>query len=175
MAYTLTRATKLAHTIFRRTYQRGGIPYMEHLTAVCDALEMFGEDLQGVGMLHSIMEFTDWTPETLLLEGLPDESIETLKVLTHDNSAQTLSMYFRRVRDNEDATLVKIACTAHKTRPDRLALMPPAWQTARLVSLGFAQRHLWTAAYEQDLTDILTVAHPELLRVAQQLRNDDRL
>lgn len=169
MAYTLTQARKLAQDIFKRKHDSGMIPYMEHLEAVSSALEAFDEDLQVVGMLHSILEHTDWTQETLLIEGLPDKSIETIVALTHERLQYPEARYFRQVRDNEDATLVKIACTAHRNRADRLISLPPFYRSKYMLNLGYAQRHLWTTAYKQDVRDILEALNPPLLTLFNSL------
>jgi len=175
VTYPLEKARKLAYEIFDRMKDWSDAPYTDHLEAVCAAMEPYDEDLQVVGMLHSIMEHTDWDPETLRYEGLPEKSIDTLKALTRDRRAQPWAMYFRQVRADEDATLVKIACTAHNYRAERLATRKLLQRSERLIAQGFAQRHLWTAAYEDDLRDVLEAVHPGLLIRVDQLKKDGKL
>jgi (p)ppGpp synthase/HD superfamily hydrolase len=175
MTYTLADARKLATDIFKRSFDYTGVPYMGHLEVVTDALEVFDEDLQVVGMLHSILEHSDWTAQTLLEEGVPRKSVDTIVTLTRNTEIQTDAMYFRQVRVSEDAVLVKIACTAHNHRPERLDFRPSTYRTRRFASEGFSERHLWPAAYEDDLRDVLRVAHPELLERVERLKGENKL
>lgn len=175
MTYTLKDARKLADELFQRSTDYTGVPYMDHLEVVAGALEMFDEDLQVVGLLHSVLEHTDWTSQMLLDEGVPSGSVDTIVAMTHDKIRQTHAAYFRQVKASEDASLVKLACVAHNFLPERLDLPRLKWRTNRVVCEGFSERHLWTSVYEDDLRDILQIVHPELLDRVHRLKEDGKL
>lgn len=175
MTYTLQDAEKLAEELFKRNTDYSGVPYTDHLKAVAASLEMFDEDLQVVGMLHSVLERTDWTAPMLLDEGVPAASCEAIQLLTRDRRTQTWAAYFRQIRNHEDASLVKIACTAHNVLPGRVVSIHPRHQAERITARGFAQRHLWTTVYEDDLRDVLKAVNPDLLVAVEELKKDGKL
>lgn len=176
MTYTLADATKLAHMIFDHVNARSGDPYMDHLYAVSAGLEVFGEDLQIIGILHSALEYTDWDIEMLRDEGLSEHALTMLQVLTRDRQHQTYGHYLRQVRPHEDAVLVKIACNAHNGIPERyIGLKTYKHVHGRVVHENAVQTVLWPAAWEDDLRDILAVVNPPLIGVVDRLKKDGRL
>lgn len=176
MTYTLADATELAHMIFDHVNAKSGDPYMDHLYAVSSALEVFDEDLQAVGMLHSVLEYTDWNIGMLRDEGLSDHQLNMVQVLTRDRRKQTYGHYLRQVRPHEDAVLVKIACNAHNSIPERYAGMKMyKFIHDRIASENAVQTVLWPAAWEDDLRDILAAVNPPLLEVVDRLKDDGRL
>lgn len=176
MTYTLVDATKLAHMVFDHVNARSGDPYMDHLYAVSAGLEVFGEELQVVGMLHSVLEYTDWDIGMLKDEGLSEHALNMIRVLTRDRRVQTYGHYLRQVRPHEDAVLVKIACNAHNSIPERYNGMKVyKYVHDRVASENAVQTVLWPAAWEDDLRDILAAINPPLLGIVDQMKKDDRL
>jgi (p)ppGpp synthase/HD superfamily hydrolase len=91
--------------------------------AVAAGLAPFGDELVMAGLLHDIIEDTDWTADRLLEEGIPPRVVSAVEAVTNQRGMPYEEKIRRIVRDS-DATLVKIADNAHNSRPDRAAQTP---------------------------------------------------
>ena len=72
-----------------------------------------------VALLHDVVEDTDITFEQLVREGFPDDIIEALKLLTHDDSIQYMD-YVKEIKSNPIAAAVKLADLKHNSDLTRL-------------------------------------------------------
>ncbi len=97
-----------------------GVPYIEHVRAVAAGLAPFGDHLVMAGLLHDVIEDTDWTAEQLREAGVPDRVVCAVEAVTNQQGVP-YEVKVRRIALNRDATLVKIADNAHNSRPDRSA------------------------------------------------------
>ncbi|MEV0439811.1 HD domain-containing protein [Streptomyces spectabilis] len=139
-----------------------GVPYVEHVRAVAAGLRPFGDELVMAGLLHDILEDTDWTAERLRKAGVPDRVVEIVEAVTHQPGMAYDEM-IRRVTADPGATLVKIADNAHNSHPDRAARLP-ADQRERLAAKYRAARAvLWPAANRDDIEAVVRVVNPSLL------------
>ncbi|MGW9299609.1 HD domain-containing protein [Streptomyces cyaneofuscatus] len=139
-----------------------GVPYIEHVRAVAAGLAPFGDHLVMAGLLHDVIEDTDWTAERLREAGVPDRVVCTVEAVTHQRGVP-YEVKVRRIALNRDATLVKIADNAHNSRPDRSAQLPKD-QRARLAAKYRGARDvLWAAAGALDVATIINIVNPSLL------------
>jgi (p)ppGpp synthase/HD superfamily hydrolase len=146
-----------------------GVPYIEHVRAVADGLAPFGDHLVMAGLLHDIIEDTDWTAERLREEGIPERVVSTVEAVTNQPGVP-YEEKIRRIMTNSDATLVKISDNAHNSHPDRAAQLPEE-KRARLAAKYRAARDvLWAAADDRDIEAIVTIVNPALLDELRERR-----
>ncbi|MFE9855565.1 HD domain-containing protein [Streptomyces sp. NPDC005780] len=139
-----------------------GVPYIEHVRAVAAGLASFGDELVMAGLLHDVIEDTDWTAEQLREQGIPDRVVSAVEAVTNQRGVP-YEEKIRRIMTNSDATLVKISDNAHNSRPDRAAQLPDE-KRARLAAKYRAARDvLWAAADDRDIEAIITIVNPSLL------------
>ncbi|MFJ1647993.1 phosphohydrolase [Streptomyces sp. NPDC088258] len=139
-----------------------GVPYIEHVRAVAAGLAPFGDELVMAGLLHDIIEDTDWTAAQLLALGIPLRVVGAVKDVTNQPGVPYEEKIHRIIRSS-DATLVKIADNAHNSHPDRAAQLPEK-KRARLAAKYRAARDvLWAAADGRDIEAIISIVNPSLL------------
>jgi (p)ppGpp synthase/HD superfamily hydrolase len=103
---------KLAESIARRAhggqFRRDGVtPYVAHPADV--AARLAGDPAaQAAAWLHDVLEDTDETSATLRAQGVPDDIIACVEVLTHQADVDDLT-YWKSVRRHPLATRVKLA------------------------------------------------------------------
>lgn len=125
-------AYRLAEEKHREQKRSSGEPYIIHPLSVAAILVGLGMDSQSVmaGLLHDVVEDTDWTLEQLEAEGFPPESMEALGLLTHPEG-QPYMEYVAGLRHNPVAVKVKLADLRHNSDFTRLSAVT-AGQRARL-------------------------------------------
>ncbi|MFG2195189.1 HD domain-containing protein [Streptomyces sp. NPDC048639] len=147
---TLTETDALAAAAHAGQTDKIGVPYIEHVRAVAHGLVPAGDHMARAGLLHDVVEDTDWTLARLLSAGVPAEVVALVDAVTKKPGITYRDM-IRTIAADEDASLLKIADNAHNSRPDRLAVLPED-QRARLA-----------AKYEDARTVLWPVVDPELL------------
>ena len=60
-----------------------------------------------VGFLHDVVEDTDWTFDDLRKEGLPEEIIDALRLLTHEKGTDYYA-YVQRIIDSGNQTAISV-------------------------------------------------------------------
>ncbi|MGW5711585.1 HD domain-containing protein [Streptomyces olivaceus] len=146
-----------------------GVPYIEHVRAVAAGLGPFADELVMAGLLHDVIEDTDWTAAQLLAMGVPLRVVGIVKDVTNQPGVP-YEEKIRRIIRSSDATLVKISDNAHNSRPDRAAQLPKE-KRARLAAKYRAARDvLWTAADDHDIEAIVTIVNPSLLDELRERR-----
>ncbi|WHM30229.1 HD domain-containing protein [Streptomyces sp. BPPL-273] len=139
-----------------------GVPYIEHVRAVAAGLAPFGDDLTMAGLLHDVIEDTDWTAARLLEEGIPERVVSAVEAVTNQKGVP-YEEKIRRIIRSSDATLVKVADNAHNSRPDRAAQLPEEKRVRLAVKYRAARDVLWAAADDRDIEAIVTIVNPSLL------------
>jgi (p)ppGpp synthase/HD superfamily hydrolase len=139
-----------------------GVPYIEHVRAVAAGLAPFGSDLEMVGLLHDIIEDTDWNAGQLRAVGIPARVVNIVEAVTNQ-PGMPYEEKIRRITGSRDATLVKISDNAHNSHPDRAAQLPEEKRVRLAAKYRAARDALWAAADMADVETIVAVVNPALL------------
>lgn len=102
----LEKAIGIAVSAHRGQKDRYGAPYILHPLRVMQRLST--PDQQIVGVLHDVVEDTDWTFERLAEEGFPDSLLEALKAVTKTKE-EDYDDFVKRSAANPLARRVKLA------------------------------------------------------------------
>ncbi|MFF8506907.1 HD domain-containing protein [Streptomyces sp. NPDC015492] len=159
---TLAEVDALAGRAHAGQTDKTGVPYVEHVRAVAAGLAPLGPHLAMAGLLHDIVEDTDWTPERLRAAGIPDRVVDLVVAVTNTPGTDYEEKIHRITRDPE-ATLVKIADNAHNSRTDRSAALPPAQRDRLAAKYRAARAVLWAAADPERIATVLRIVNPDLL------------
>ena len=103
---TLERAIEIATEAHKGQFDKSGKDYIGHPLRVMEMGKT--EDEKIVGVLHDLVEDTDWTFEMLEAEGFAPEIIAALKCVTKLSENENYDAFIERVRKNPLATAVKI-------------------------------------------------------------------
>ncbi len=120
MIYTeLTKkAIRLAFDAHYGAFDRGNVPYICHPLHLAE--EMPDEKKTAIALLHDVLEDTDLTAEDLIQNGIPEDIVEAVKILTRDRT-EPYARYIEKVirSGNEDALCVKRADLRHNMDESR--------------------------------------------------------
>lgn len=119
MIYTkLTKmALKLCFESHREQLDKTGMPYVFHPFHLAEQMD---DELSTVcALLHDVVEDTPTTFADLSSMGFPDEVIEVLKLLTHDDDTPYMD-YVQKLSSNPTARKVKIADLTHNSDLTRM-------------------------------------------------------
>lgn len=103
---TLERAIEIAAEAHRGQVDKAGKEYIAHPLRVMAAGKSLEERI--VGVLHDVVEDSDWTLERLAAEGFTAEVIDALRCVTKLSSDEPYDSFIARVRTNPLAVAVKI-------------------------------------------------------------------
>ena len=103
---TLKRATEIATEAHKGLFDKSGKDYIEHPLRVMEMGQTEYEKI--VGVLHDVIEDTDWTFEKLSEEGFSQEIISALRCVTKLSENENYDDFIERVKKNPLATAVKI-------------------------------------------------------------------
>ena len=103
---TLPRAIEIATEAHKGQFDKAGNEYIGHPLRVMEMGKTEEEKI--VGVLHDLVEDTDWTFEMLEAEGFAPEIIAALKCVTKLSENENYDAFIERVRKNPLATAVKI-------------------------------------------------------------------
>ena len=119
MIYTeLTkRAMKLCFEAHKDQLDKSGMPYVFHPFHLAE--QMPDEEKTIAALLHDVIEDTDYTLEDLRSMGFPDQILEALALLTHNDYVPYLD-YVAKIKDNTIARTVKLADLRHNSDLSRL-------------------------------------------------------
>ena len=100
------KAVMIAQEAHKGQLDKGGNPYIEHPLYVASQVET--PELKMIAVLHDTLEDSNLTADDLKEAGLPEEVVEAIAVLTHeDGNEEAYLDYIRRVADNKMAARVK--------------------------------------------------------------------
>ncbi|MFG2211973.1 HD domain-containing protein [Streptomyces sp. NPDC048638] len=159
---SVSEVAALAEAAHARQVDKIGVPYFEHVRAVAVGLESFGDELVMAGLLHDVVEDTDWTAEQLLAAGIPARVVEIVEAVTNQ-TGMSYEEKIRRITADPQATLVKISDNAHNSHPARAAQLPADKQERLAVKYRSARAALWPAASRADIEAIVKIVNPSLL------------
>ena len=103
---TLERAIEIATEAHRGQLDKAGCDYIEHPLRVMAAGKSLDEKI--VGVLHDVVEDTNWTFESLAAEGFSTEVIEALRCVTKLSESEPYDKFIARVKRNPLAVAVKL-------------------------------------------------------------------
>jgi hypothetical protein len=103
---TLERAIEIATEAHKGQYDKAGNDYIGHPLRVMDMGRTEEEKI--VGVLHDVVEDTEWTFAQLAAEGFSLEVIDALQCVTKLSENENYDDFIERVKKNPLATAVKI-------------------------------------------------------------------
>ena len=103
---TLERAIEIATEAHRGQFDKAGNDYIEHPLRVMAAGKTTNEKI--VGVLHDVVEDSDWTFEQLVADGFSEEVIEALRCITKLSDAEPYDKFIARIKKNKLAVAVKL-------------------------------------------------------------------
>lgn len=103
---TLQRAIEIATEAHQGQFDKAGRDYIGHPLRVMEMGKTEEEKI--VGILHDVIEDTDWTFEKLAEEGFSDEVIAALRCVTKISENENYDDFIDRVKKNPLAVAVKI-------------------------------------------------------------------
>lgn len=103
---TLKRAIEIATEAHQGQFDKAGRDYIGHPLRVMEMGKTEEEKI--VGVLHDVIEDTDWTFERLAEEGFSDEVIAALRCVTKISENENYDDFIDRVKKNPLAVAVKI-------------------------------------------------------------------
>lgn len=106
MQQLLSKAISIALKAHEGQFDKAGMPYIGHVMRVMQAGKT--EDEKIVGVLHDLVEDTNWTFEMLLAEGFPTHIIDALRCVTKLSDNEPYNAFIQRVKTNPLAVAVKI-------------------------------------------------------------------
>lgn len=118
----LSTAIRIAATAFENKFDKGGTPYIMHCLYVMHKVKHLGELAMACAVLHDVLEDCrdeGWNTHTLKVNGLPNEVIDIVKILTHNDEAPYMD-YIKTISLNPIAKAIKMADLEHNTKVSRL-------------------------------------------------------
>mgnify|MGYP003499896361 CR=1 FL=1 len=103
---TLERAIQIATEAHKGQLDKAGREYIGHPMRVMEMGKT--EDEKIVGVLHDVIEDSDWTFERLEAEGFSQEVINALRCVTKTSENENYDDFIDRVKKNPLAASVKI-------------------------------------------------------------------
>ena len=103
---TLERAIEIATEAHRGQLDKAGNDYIGHPLRVMAAGKSVNEKI--VGVLHDVVEDTEWTFEMLAAEGFAHEVIDALRCVTKLSDSEPYDKFIARVKTNSLAVAVKL-------------------------------------------------------------------
>lgn len=116
---TLERAIEIAKQAHTDQVDKGGADYIGHPLRVMEMGRTEEEKI--VGVLHDVIEDSDWTFEMLEEEGFAPEIIEALRCFTKLYKDEDYEHFITRVKSNKMAIKVKLCDLTDNLDSSRLA------------------------------------------------------
>lgn len=158
----------LATLLHQGQTDKGGVPYIEHVKSVGNALVSFGEEAVFTGYLHDSIEDTDATEEYFLEFGISHDVVQNVVTLSRNLYPDHLS-YLEIIELIVDdgsyiSRLTKLADNAHNSRSDRVIVgMPEGTKKFMRKRYSKAREILYPSIAKDDIITILKAINPELL------------
>ena len=115
------RAIEIAVQAHKGASDKGGSPYILHPLAVMHNLDTDDEKI--VGVLHDVVEDTQWTFEKLLDEGFSVTVVNALRSVTKQGGGEDYFDFIQRSKKNPLGRKVKIADIQHNMDVTRIKVI----------------------------------------------------
>ncbi|MFD3955914.1 MULTISPECIES: HD domain-containing protein [Streptomyces] len=148
-----------------------GVPYIEHVRAVAAGLVPFGDHLVMAGLLHDVIEDTDWTAEQLREAGVPAHVVSLVEAVTNERGVPYEEKVARITGRGRDAVLLKVADNAHNSHPERTVKLSEEQRTRLATKYRAARDILWPAVEDRDIETIVRIVNPSLLDELRERQN----
>ena len=102
----LDRAKEIARAAHEGQVDKAGKPYIEHPMRVMKMGKSMEEKIAGV--LHDVVEDSEWTFEMLEKEGIPKDVMDALRCVTKLSEDEDYDHFIARVKTNPLAVKVKL-------------------------------------------------------------------
>ena len=102
----LDRAKTIATSAHKGQVDKAGKPYIKHPMRVMNMGKTVEEKIAGV--LHDVVEDSDWTFEMLEKEGIPKDVMDALRCVTKLSEDEDYDHFIERVKTNPLAVKVKL-------------------------------------------------------------------
>ena len=102
----LDRAKEIARAAHEGQVDKAGKPYIEHPMRVMNMGKSMEEKIAGV--LHDVVEDSEWTFEMLEKEGIPKDVMDALRCITKLSEDEDYDHFIARVKTNPLAVKVKL-------------------------------------------------------------------
>ena len=119
MKTILQDAIRFAVSMHYGQFDKGGNPYILHPLKVMHYLKTDDEELQAIAVLHDVVEDCNVTYNDLYSIGMTDRVVLGVKALTKVGG-QSRDEYLEAIKNNRDASLVKLQDLRHNTDIRRL-------------------------------------------------------
>lgn len=103
---TLERAIEIAYLAHEGQKDKSGADYIHHPLRVMERGKTEIEKICGV--LHDVVEDSDWTGEDLRNDGFSEEVISVIKCLSKETENEDYDVFIERVAKNPIAVQVKL-------------------------------------------------------------------
>ena len=115
----LGKAIKITAIDFGDVKDKGGKPYILHCIHVMNKVRHLGSEVMQIGVMHDLVEDTDWTLEGLKDVGFSDRVVNGVAFMTHIKGVPYMD-YIKIIASNPDARAVKMADLKHNSDLTRL-------------------------------------------------------
>lgn len=88
MEITFEDAVEIARDAHSGQFDKSGADYIHHPLAVAEALAPFGPHARIAGVLHDVVEDSEWTFQALLDAGVPQRSVRAVAGVTRDKESR---------------------------------------------------------------------------------------
>lgn len=119
-------ALHLVEVAFKDKTDKGGFPYILHLTKVAEntkkynKIEFYSETLEIIGLLHDLMEDCEHWTTAHISAIFNDANIINTLILLNKTADVNYQQYIERIGNNYLATVVKLADLEHNMDITRL-------------------------------------------------------
>ena len=110
-------ALVISFNAHKEQVDKSGMPYVYHPYRIAEQME--DEYSTCVALLHDVVEDSDITLDDLKNKGFPQEVIEAIALMTHDDDTPYFD-YIKRIKTNPIATAVKLADLQDNSNYERL-------------------------------------------------------
>ncbi|MBT8163380.1 MULTISPECIES: HD domain-containing protein [Arthrobacter] len=176
MTFTVETAKVLAEVAHYRQKDKLKRPHRDHVLAVGEALVDFDDDIQIAGYLHDIAKDTPITKQALVDMGVSERAVAIIERVTRrfNDNPDSDEEVILHIAEDHDASLVKIACNAHTSLPERMQAFAEKWPDRPPATARYAEARkvLYTAVPRGESHLILDRLNPDLLSELDRLADD---
>jgi len=115
----LSRAIAITAKAFDGKVDKGGVPYILHCITVMNGVKDLGHTTMIAGVMHDLVEDTNWSIGDLREEGFDEEVLEILEKVTH-SPLDSYKEYINKVAVCPKARAIKLADLAHNSLIHRM-------------------------------------------------------